>query len=270
MDFLKIILTTKEKINFLNALSLYVDGRLAQINDKIDSSNNLQLHIILQIGIAMSLYIKSLVESLETGNIIAAQVLFRSLIEAFINIEYIMQDDTQKRGVAFVFEDFKTQRINITTIKNLIVEKPSEANLFPELSTIEKCDEQLEKIENDKKNILSILNNDFGIEIEASELIFPPVEQCANKANLKDIYSILYRQLCWVTHLNSSGLKELIKFDNNKYIIVPINIEEETKKIIPIAYDIYILTIEGLLKKFNLYIEEDFKAMEDISTRIKI
>lgn len=69
--------------------------------------------------------------------------------------------------------------------------------------------------------------------------------------------------------MNSSGLKKLIKFDNNKYIIVPINIEEETKKIIPIAYDIYLLTIEDLLKKFNLYIAEDFKKMEDISERIK-
>jgi len=47
-------------------------------------------------------------------------------------------------------------------------------------------------------------------------------------------------------------------------------LEEETKNIIPVAYDIYLLTIEDIMKKFNLYIEEDFKAMEEISNRLKI
>lgn len=269
MDFQKTTLTTKEKINFLKALPEYADGRLEQINKKIDSSNNLQLHVILQIGIAMNQYFKSLVLLLETSNIIAANVLFRSLIETFINIEYIMQDNTQKRSVAFLFEDFKTKRINIETIKNLILNKSSEAEFIPELSTIEKCNTQLKKIENDKKNILSNLKNDFGIEIEESELIIPIIEQRANLANLKDIYNILYRQLCWLTHLNSSGLKKLIKFDD-KYIVVPLDIEQEVRNIIPVAYDIYLLTIEDIMRKFNLYIEEDFKAMEAISKKLKI
>jgi hypothetical protein len=270
MDFLKTTLTTKEKINFLNALPSYADGRLAQINDKIDNSNNIQLHIILQIGIAMNLYFKSLVESLETNNIIAANVLFRSLVEAFINIEYIMIDDTQKRSAIFRLEDFKTQRINVETIKGLIKNKQSKANLNPELSTKKQCNEQLKKIENSEKSILSTLKDDFGIEIEESEKIIPPVEQRAIQAGLKDMYNILYRQLCWVTHLTSSGLKQLIIFENNKYIIAPIDIEEEIKKIIPIAYGIHLLTIEDIMKKFDLYIEKDFKAMEDISKKLVI
>ena len=156
MDFLKITLTTKEKINFLKAISEYTSGRLEQINNKIDNSNNLQLHVILQIGIAMNHYLKSLVASLETCNIIAANVLFRSLIESFINIEYIMQDDTQKRSVAFVFKDFKTQKINRENIKDLIVNKQGEAELIPELSTIEKCDEQIKKIDKKIKTLENI------------------------------------------------------------------------------------------------------------------
>lgn len=268
MDFNNIKLITKEKINFLKALSIYADGRLAQINNKIDNSNSLLLNTILQIGIAMNIYFKSLVETLETNNIIAANILFRSLVESFINIEYIMKDDTQKRSVIYNLEDFKTQKKNIEIIKGLIKDKPSEANLFPELSTIKKCNEQLKIIENSEKSILSTLKDDYSIEIKESERIIPPVEQRAIKAGLKNMYNILYRQLCWGTHLTSSGLKQLIIFENNKYIIATTDIEEEIKKIIPVAYDIHLLTIKDLMKKFDLYIEKDFKAMEDISKKL--
>jgi len=270
MDFLKTTLTTKEKINFLKALPLYADGRLAQINSKIDNSNNLELHTILQIGIAMNLYFKSLIELLETNNIIAANILFRSLVELFINIEYIMKEDQQKRSAIFALDDFKTQRINVDIIKGLIKNKQNKANLISELSTKKQCNEQLKKIENSEKSILSTLKDDYGVEIKELEKIIPPVEQRAIKAGLKDIYNILYRQLCWVTHLTASGLKQLIKFENNKYIIAPTDAEEEIKKIIPIAYGIHLLTIEDIMKKFDLYIEEDFKEMEDISKKLEI
>jgi len=126
------------------------------------------------------------------------------------------------------------------------------------------------KIKNERIDTLSTLKKDFGIKIEETELNFGKIEQRAKKAGLKDIYNILYRQLCLVAHLSSSGLKNLIKCDNNKYIIIPKDIKQETKKIIPIVYDISLLTIEDLLRKFNLYIEKDFKAMETISERLKI
>jgi len=192
------------------------------------------------------------------------------LIESFINIEYIIKDDSKKRSVAFIFEDFKTQKRNIETIKDLIKNKKGEAELFPQLSTIEECNAQLKKIKNDEKNILFNLKNDFGIEIDKKELRIPSIEQRANIANLKDLYNVLYRQLCLYTHLSSSSLKRIIKFDNNKYKVIPIDIEEETNRIVPIAYDIYLLTIEDIFKKFNLYVEEDFKTMENISKMLKI
>jgi len=266
---MKTTLTTREKINYLKSLPEYATGRLEQINKKINNTDNIQLHVILQIGIAVNHYFKSLIASLETQNINASNILFRSFIESVINVEYIMRDDSQKRSVAFIFEDFKIRKINVETIKNLIRNKKADSQLNPRLSTIKKCNEQLKKIKNDEKNILTNLKNNFGIEIEEEDLIIPPVEQRANLAKLKDLYDILYRQLCQLTHLSSSGLKTLIEFNNNKYKIVPIDIEEETKRIIPIAYDIYLLTIENILKKFGLYVKEDFIVMEDISKKIK-
>ena len=269
MKFQKKTLTLKEKINFLKSLQEYNVGRLEQVNDKIYDSGNLQRHVILQLGIAMNHYFKSLIEALETFNTIAANLILRSLVEAFINNEYIMKDDTQKRVVAFILDDYRIRKIKLEIIKNLIGTTPEEAELIPELSTIEKCDKQLEKIKNDEIKELSYLNDKYDIEIEKSELTFLNIEQRAKKAKIKDIYNVLYRQLCPVTHLNSSGLKKLIKFENKKYSIILLDHEDEIKKIIPIIYDIFLLTMENILKKFNLYIEKDFKAMENFSKKLR-
>ena len=184
-NFNNMILITKEKINFLKSLPEYADSRLAQINSKIDNSQDLELHTILQIGIAMNIYFKSLIKSLETKNIIAANILLRSIVESFINIEYIMKEDQQKRSAIFSLEDFKNRKINLETIKELLRAKLNDARITLELSSKKKCNEQL-------------------------------------------------------------------------------------KKIIPIAYSIQLKTIEDIMKKFNLYIEEDFKAMENILKKLQI
>lgn len=260
----------KEKINFLKELIEFAATRLEHINNEISSLRNPYKHVFFQIVFAMNQYFESLILSLETCNIVAAKLIFRSLVESFINIAYIMKEDSQKRSAIFILDDYKIQRININTIKGLLKNESSETKIFSRLSTIEKCDKQLERIENDKKDKLDILKNDFGIEIEESELKIPSIEVRANKAGVKDIYNILYRQLCWPTHLDSSGLKDLIKGDDNKYIIPPIDIEEESNKIIAVSYIIYLKTIEDLLKEFDLYVEEDFKAMEDTSKIINM
>lgn len=271
MDPNNINLDLNEKINYLRSAAEYADMRLKQINEKIGSINNLQLHIILQIGMAINHYYKSLIATLETSNIIAANILFRTLIESFINIEYIMQDDTQKRAIAFMLEDFKIQRRNIETIRDLIIVKPSEASLIPKLSTVEECEEQLMKINKEIDDVLYKLKTDYNIDIDNSDLKIPSIENRADAVNLADIYNILYRQLCWITHLNSSGLKGLLQFndDKNSYVLAPLAIKNEINKIIPVAYDVHLIIMKDLLKKFDLYVQEDFKAMEDISEKLK-
>jgi len=63
---MKEVLSTIEKVNYFKSLPEYALGRLEQINNKINNTNNLQLHIIFQIGIVMNHYFKSLAASLET------------------------------------------------------------------------------------------------------------------------------------------------------------------------------------------------------------
>lgn len=140
----------KELLNYLDSLIKYASGKFSQINNKIDETNNIKLDIILQLGLAINYYIENIKISIENGNILAGNVLLRSLVEGFINIEYIMQDDTPLRAIAYSFQDFQTREKNVKTYKEIINEDSSKSNILPDLSTPEKCDEYILKLEDEK------------------------------------------------------------------------------------------------------------------------
>jgi hypothetical protein len=248
MQDFNIALNTEEKLRFLKALSKYADNRLLiQINNRINESYDLELYIILHIGIAMNLYFKSLIETLKNKNILAAYMVFRNLVESFINLQYIMKEEQQKRSAIFALDDFKTQKIDLETIKELLKKDLGKSSLDSRLSSEENCNKQLKKIKNEEKNVLSKLKKYYGIEIKKSDKNIPSYYDRAKNTGLIDMYNVVYRRLCRITHLSPSGLKELTKFENNKYVIKAIDTEKEIEIIIPEAYRIYLLTRKNLI-----------------------
>jgi hypothetical protein len=269
-DFNNIILTIEEKLRYLETLSEYADARLLiQINNRINETNDLELFTILHIGITMNLYFKSLIETLKNKNILSAFMVFRSLVESFINLRYIMKEEQQKRSAVFALDDFKTQIKNVKTFKRLLKKGSNKEDFDSRLGSEEKCDEKLKEIEDEEKFILYRLKEYYGIEIKKSDKKIPKLYDRAINSGLQDMYEILYRRLCWITHLTPSGLKELTNFENNKYVIKEINIETETKMIIPEAYKIYLQTIKSIMEKFYLNIKQDFKIMEEIAKKLE-
>lgn len=259
----------KELLNYLDSLIEYASGRLSQINNKINGTNNIKLHTILQLGLAMNYYVKNIRISLESDNILAGNVLLRSLIEGFINIEYIMQDNTPLRAIAYLFQDFKTREKNVNTYKEIIEEDSSKSNIIPELSTPEKCDKYKLKLEDEKKNIINILKNDHNIEVKNEDLNFFTLSDRADRANLRGLYKILYPYLCGLSHMSMSGLKDLMTFESGKYLFKKKDNDIELNKILGTAFRIYLVSIEDLFKEFNIYIEEDFIHLREITKQFE-
>lgn len=249
----------KELLNYLDSLIKYASGKFSQINNKIDKTNNIKLDIILQLGLAINYYIENIKISIENGNILAGNVLLRSLIEGFVNIEYIMQDSTPLRAIAYLFKDFETREKNVNTYKEIIEGDNSKSNTIPELSTPEKCDKFKVKLENEKKVLMNILKNDYGIEANKKDLNFLNLSDRADRANLRSLYKILYPYLCGLSHMSASGLKDLIIFKSGKYLFKEKDNDIELNKILGTTFRIYLVSIEDIFRKFNVYSEEDFK-----------
>lgn len=259
----------KELLNYLDSLIKYANGRLNQINERIIGDGNIRSNIIFQIGFAMNYYIKNIKIVLENGNILAGNVLLRSLVEGFINLEYIIQDEKPIRGMAYLFQDFKTREKNVKTYKEIIEEDPSKSNIISELSTTKKCDNFLGKLENEKNSLIESLRSDYDIEISEEDLNFFNLYERAEKTNLRGLYKILYPYLCSLSHMNASGLKDLINIENDRYIFIEKDNNIELKKVIETSFRIYLTSIEDLFKEFGIFVEKDFKHLLEILNKFK-
>lgn len=252
----------REALNYLNTLIKYADSKLSQINNKINDSNDLKLHTILQLGIVINHYVENIKNVLESYNILAGNVLLRSLIEGFISIEYIIQDDKQLRSIAYFFQDYKTREKNIKTCKEGIIKVTDKSKISSDLSTPKKCDEYLLKLEEEKRLLINNLKENFNIEVNDGDLNFLNIFDRAESTNLRNLYKILYPHLSGISHMDASGLKYLISFESGKYSFIKRDNEIEINHILVTTSRIYLVLIEDLFKEFNLYIEEDFKKFE--------
>lgn len=254
----------KELLNWLETLTEYADGRLSQINNKISNTDDIVLHSIFIIVLAMNYYVKNIKTLIEAKMVLPANILLRSLIEGFINIEYIIYEDSPLRAIAYVFEDFDSREKNVKTYKEIITEYPNKSNLIPKLATTEKCYEFLKKIRKEKEEYLSNFEKKYNIKVNKKDLNFLNVFKRSKKADLKNLYKILYPYLSGLSHMSASGLKDFIKIEGNKYRVFVKESEFDLKNIIETAGKVHFVAIEDLFKKFGIYFEKDFKDFEKV------
>ncbi len=254
----------RELLNWLEELTKFADYKLSQINNDIKNTDDIKLHTIFTLSFAMNYYVINIKDLLKTNLVLPANILLRSLMEGFINIEYIINEDSELRAAAYVFEDFESRKKNLNNYKNLIIEDPDKSNLIPSLSTPEKCDEKMEELEKEEESLLSILKNKYKIEVEKKDLNFLNLFDRADKANLKNLYKLLYPYLSGWSHMSASGLKDFIKNGGDKYLFNVKDSEDDLKNIIETTYRIYFVSIEDLSKQFNIYLEEEFKNLKKI------
>ena len=254
----------KELLNWFSVLVDVAFSTLVKISKKLNITHNIILHTIFSINIVMNKYAKGIKSLMEKGDVLSADILLRTLIEGFINIFYILADNSSIRAISYILEDYKTREKNVKTIKELIKNGEIVGNFFPLLSTPEKCDEYIKKLEDEKnKNLLNLKEN-LQINLNDKELIFPrKVYDRAEKAHLQSIYKIPYPYLSNLTHINSSGLKDFIKIVDNKYIIDIKNSETEKMVLLDTAYRIYLKTTEELYNQFNIN-ENNIKRFKDL------
>ena len=110
----------RELLNWLEELTKFADYKLSQINNDIKNTDDIKLNTIFTLSFAMNYYVINIKDLLKTNLVLPANILLRSLMEGFINIEYIINEDSELRAAAYVFEDFESRKKNLNNYKNLI------------------------------------------------------------------------------------------------------------------------------------------------------
>ena len=226
-------------------------------------NGNLLLENIFIITIGIYAYIKGIKCLAMNNNVAAGNVLLRSIFEGLINIKYITQDESQLRAVSFELNDFKKQKKFVQDI----IENYDNLKSFvekTELSDISSCKIKLEEIDDRRKEYLDIYEKNFAIKIEDNDQIQweEKIWKKAPSVGLFSEYKSIYPYLCSFAHLDATGLKTFFQLGDKTY---DINIEkgkDDVESLLGITCAFYLKTLNEVLKKFNLFTEEEFKPFE--------
>jgi hypothetical protein len=174
----------------------------------------------------------------------AASVLLRSLFEAFINIDYIKQGDTEKKLALFSREGFKVRGKIARDFENFIKKYPHKENTLSLLNrkTLGEMKEfayhrikGIEKVNNLSSN--DYYSNDLRFLCEEIDKAEVDLEKRGDK---ELSYMLIYRYLSPLAHLNCLGLEY---FADNQGDSIIYNLGQKN--------GIHIIVVETYLYYFN-------------------
>ena len=146
------------------------------------NSDDLRLKLLLTMTIAIHRLIRGFLAQLRGGSNDNLQSKLRTLTEAFINVRYILSDDTDSRAKAFVLD---SKKIRIKRLNNIIrLVEQGEASSKAAVGSIESYIELRESLRQE----VSEEENRLG----ESSLSWPPVEQRARQAGLEEYYPTVF------------------------------------------------------------------------------
>ncbi|MES2315092.1 MAG: DUF5677 domain-containing protein [Patescibacteria group bacterium] len=243
------LLSEKEKVH-LNYLAEIINFGADELRDsvKTESFSYLQ-NFLLYSFVPVHNFSESIHILCKDSRPHAAQVLLRSIFEAYMTTEYIKSFDTEKRLALFAKDSFKNRKGFACELENFINRYPNLENELPILkrtsivSLKEFADKHISIIENSN----NIIGEQLPSFIERVKQIDCEVS-VENKGKNELNYHIIYRQLSLYTHLNSWGL-ELFSKQDSKSVVYSLGQEKDVDHIIVYTYLYYFDLLFNLFDK---------------------
>ncbi len=203
----------------------------------------------------------------------ASEVLFRSLVETFININYIYSGRTQRNAFIFIIDSVQEQ-IDFAEKHRSFWNKYPKWNLtFGHIKSPSDWDQFI----NEKEVEIQKISKRYKYkipkqipDIRGRAIIFD--EHLKKKKNLSErkslekYYVLYYKFFSQIAHLNSSGLNRFFVTDaNGQQRLMTDGSPDEVERIVSITYQIYFVLLRFFAKEYKLYKKEDFLQFEKFS-----
>ncbi len=149
----------------------------------------------------------------------AASVILRSLVEGHINIVYHQLGDTNKKLALSAKESADSRLTVINKLNELISKYP---NLESQDSSALLSKKYLEDMKNDvttqRQGILrgnSITERDRALDMEAKAMKCDQENKSIEKGHFERMYTIIYRYLSPIAHLNIESISTIVHANEN-------------------------------------------------------
>lgn len=239
-------------------------------------------YILFCTMIAVQSYSEAILKLMKPDNIYskAAEILMRSLVEAYINLNYVYSDRTKKNAMLFILES-ENDKIDFAKKHQTLWKKYPKWKL--EFGTIKKIEDWnkffqdkhqlLKKIEKKYDQPLSKLPNilDRAIAFDKQykqnkKLPQNIILKRLERKSLEKYYILYYKYFSQIAHLTMPGLEQFIRIDQNGKTWIYIDGETvDIERIVPITFIIYMAILAHFLKQFKLYDKSTFEKFKKMS-----
>ncbi len=182
---------------FLKELHTFFSG---VISNKKFHAKDLRFLMLMSISIATHKLVYGVITLVEENSPDEADILLRTIVEGFINLKYIFEDESLMRVRAFVVNDHKDRIKTLNKLIRLLKDKKA-----PGMATVTNVD----RYEQLKVQIEAELN-EFETQFGKDSLLWPSLAERARLANCSEMYATTYWLLCLDAHMSSRSLDKYL------------------------------------------------------------
>jgi hypothetical protein len=233
-------------IQQLEELWNFFDARLKNYSLK---TNDLRFGLLLHMTVAVHRLIRGFLAQLKGGSNDFLESRLRTLVEAGININYILADETGNRARAFILDGTRSRLTALKRIPRLLEQKKAPA--MEEVNTIESYKELKLSLEQE----LSAKQNLLGKE----NATWPNLEQRAKGGNSEELYATVFWLFSEDTHMAAEGLNRYLRnIEGGIAMTTELDLSALDQQI-QTAYVSYIAFINTCSQRFGFPSEEELK-----------
>ena len=253
----KTIFLSDEDVRSLGCLAEMIDAGAKEFTKKIKLDNlSLKQELLYFNFIAVNNYSEAVYVLCKDMRPYPAIVVLRSIVEAFINVAYILTHNSDKRALLFSMEDSYYRKGLTTEISVFLTKHPEyEKDRFNRemfKGALEIIEKELEVYNKNLK--LKLKNKDDFKKHYHVDLIerAKAVDRKLKKPNFEYIYILVYRYFSEFGHLSMRGLDHFIikKADGNHEATA--SQHTEVRHIIATTYTMYLYFLSALKKRHLL------------------
>lgn len=279
------MITPKEDklLEQLNEILLYGERKLLEL--KL-SPIKPKKYILLGTMGAVQSYTTAILRLMSSELILdkAAQVIFRSLIESYINLNYIFSDKTNSNAIKFISESEREKIDFAKKHKNLWLRYPKWKLEFGNIKSAGEWDQFIldkekiiyfleKKYKLQSSKLVSLLDRAISFDTQYKTNKKVPIEVSKRRLQRKSMekyYLLFYKYFSQLAHLTMPGLERFIKFDfENSIILLEIyGKRSEINSIVSVTYIIYMTILAHFLKQFKMYDAQEFEKFKNLTKKI--
>lgn len=263
-------------LNYLDEILNYGNGKMSAI--PLDITKVRKKKQILYLTMCATQSYSEAIRKLITPPVIydkAAEVLFRSLSEALINLHYVFKERTEVNALVFMTDSILDTIDFSEKYKKFSLDHPTWKLTFAGLKTVQDWQNQIDEL-NRQKDLISIkTKKKIPKEIPtlrnraiSADLFLTKKGKLKRSNSIEYVYISYYKFFSQIAHLTMPGLERFMKDVNGKQVIVVDGTTSDLERLAVMTYIIYHTILRFCLQQFDLFNRNEYQKYKDYAKAI--